>query len=187
MLTFFSCSACRAFFPYLSKTHWEIPIWQNPKCFMNVYWFYPNLQMKSFGKMGQLALSPASCFSNLPWFPGGSPLPHLATEVLVLPGPIAPSQVSWRGGRRHHPGPCLSCCALLTPRMSVQRAAAYVIWLSCPLGSLAFWCFFPVSWIKKKEKCWLTMDAFLLTLKQHNAVKFCNLSGCFFFSNFDAR
>lgn len=130
--------------------------------------------------MGQLALSLA-CFSSLPWFPGGSLLLHLGREILVLPGPIAPSQVSWWGCRRHHPGPCLSPCALLTPRMGVQRAAAAMVWLSCPLGCSAFCSFFPVSWIKKRKKCWLTLlDAFLLALKQHNAVKFCNLFGCFF-------
>lgn len=149
---------------------------------MIIYWFYPNLHMNSFGKMGQLALSPVSCFSSLPWFPGGSPLPHLVREILVLPG-----QVSWWEERRHHPGPCLSPSAQLTPRLCPESSCIYGL-DQLSSGLLSFLLFFLSDLDKKKEIGWLTMlEAFLLALKQHNAVKFCNLFGCFFFSNSDAR
>lgn len=142
--------------------------------------------MKSFGKMGQLALSPASYFSSLPWFPGGSSLPHLAREILVLLVPIAPSKVSW----------CDVGCSTLAPGWApmpcwppgwVSREQLH-IWS----GSVAPWAtqlsaLFSqwAGWKTKKGKCWLTMlDAFFLALKQHNAVKFCNLFGCLFLFKF---
>lgn len=139
--------------------------------------------------MDQLALSPASCFSSLPWFPGGSPLPHLAREILVLPGSIGPSQVSCWACRRHHPGPCLNPYALLTPRMAVQSTAAYMVCLSCLLGCSAFCTFFSQWAGLKKGKnvgslCWMPSSWLWNNTMQWNSVIFL---AAFSFTNSDAR
>jgi len=111
------------------------------KCFTRIYWFCSNLQKKPVRKMGQMALSPASCLSTPPWFLGVSSPLHLAGEVLVLPCPVTLSQAGCPGGRRHQHGLCPSSRTLLTTCTRGQRAATRVVWLSCPMRCLAFWTF----------------------------------------------